>query len=229
VRSGRLSEARIDQSVRRILDAKRRVRTEVATDEEIFRGVDSAEHRRMAANIAGRAITLVREETGVLPLRRDARTVIVSVSDFAETLNPVGGVEREVRRRLKTFAPAFLIDARSRNDEMNAIVDAAKAADVVVLALAIRAVSGAGHMILPDAAKHLVDQLPANVKVAAVAFGSPYVLRDLPSLQTYLCAYGTQPVLQRAAVEALFGERPITGKLPVSIPGLHVRGEGLTR
>lgn len=229
VRSGRLSEARIDQSVKRILDAKSRVRTHVGTDEEIFRGVDSAEHRKMAANIAGRAITLLREENGALPLKPDARTIIVSVSDFAETLNPVGSVELQVRRRLKTYAPAFLIDARSRNDEMNAIVEAAKQADVIVLALAIRAVSGAGHMKLPDAAKHLVDSLPPNVKIVAVAFGSPYVLRDLPSLRTYLCAYGTQPVLQRAAVEALFGERPITGKLPVSIPGMHQRGEGLTK
>jgi beta-N-acetylhexosaminidase len=57
----------------------------------------------------------------------------------------------------------------------------------------------------------------------------PYVLRDLPTLRTYFCAYGTQPVLQRAAVEALFGERPITGRLPVSIPGLHAIGEGLTK
>ncbi len=229
VRGGRLSEARIDQSVKRILDAKSRVRTHVATDEEIFRGVDTAEHRKAAANIAGRAITLLREEDGALPLKPDARTIIVSVSDFPETINPVGGVEREVRRRLKSYAPAFLIDSRSRDDEMTVIADAAKQADVVILALAIRAVSGAGHMKLPDAAKHLVGTLPSNVKIVAVAFGSPYVLRDLPSLRTYLCAYGTQPVLQRAAVEALFGERPITGKLPVSIPGLHARGEGLTK
>lgn len=229
VRGGRLSEARIDQSVKRILDAKSRVRTHVATDEEIFRGVDTAEHRKAAANIAGRAITLLREESGALPLKPEARTIIVSVSDFPETINPVGGVERAVRGRLKSHAPAFLIDSRSRNDEMNAIVDAAKEADVIVLALAIRAVSGAGHMKLPDAAKHLVENLPPNVRIVAVAFGSPYVLRDLPSLRTYLCAYGTQPVLQRAAVEALFGERAITGKLPVSIPGLHARGEGLTR
>ena len=229
VRSGRLSEARIDQSVRRILDAKSRVRTHVATDEEIFRGVDTAEHRKIAANIAARAITLVREEPATLPLKRDTRMVIVSVSDFAETINPVNGVEREARRRVSTFAPAFLIDARSRNDEMNPIIEAARNTDVVLLALAIRAVSGAGHMKLPDAAKHLVDNLPPNVKIVAVAFGSPYVLRDLPSLRTYVCAYGIQPVLQRAAVEALFGEHPVTGKLPVSIPGLHLRGEGMSK
>jgi len=229
VRNGRISEARIDESVRRILRAKQRVRTNVGTDDEIFRGVDSPAHRRVASEIAARAITLVREESGVLPLRPDARVVIVSVSDFPETVNPVGGVERELRKRAKTPPIAFMIDARSCTDETSAILDAAKEADVVLLALAVRASSGAGHMKLPDAARDLVERLPPNVKIVAVSFGSPYVLRDLPSLRTYLCAYGTQPVLQNAAVKALYGEHAITGTLPVTIPGLHARGEGLRK
>src|SRR6185436_1079209 len=203
VRSGRLSQSRIDESVRRILRAKERVRATPATDDEIFRGVDTTAHRHVATKIAERAITLVREAPGALPLRPDARVVIISVSDFAETTSPVSGVEREVRKRATTPPVTFLIDARSRIDEMSVIIDAAKQADVVFLALAVRASSGAGHMRLPDAARHVVEQLP-DAKIVAVSFGSPYVLRDLPSLRTYLCAYGTQPLLQLAAVRALY-------------------------
>jgi beta-N-acetylhexosaminidase len=71
-------------------------------------------------------------------------------------------------------------------------------------------------MKLPEAARYVVEQLP-DTKIVAVSFGSPYVVRDLPSLRTYLCAYGTQPLLQLAAVRALYGERPISGKLPVTL------------
>src|SRR6185436_15784488 len=64
VRSGRLSQSRIDESVRRILRAKERVRATPATDDEIFRGVDTTAHRHVATKIAERAITLVREAPG---------------------------------------------------------------------------------------------------------------------------------------------------------------------
>jgi beta-N-acetylhexosaminidase len=224
VKRGRLSEARIDESVRRILDAKRRVRMNVATAEEVFKRVDTQEHRRIAADIASKAVTLVREEPGILPLKNEQRVVIVAVSDFPEVASPVSRVNAEVARRAAATA-AFSIDSRTRVDEIQPIVDAAKNADVVILALAIRAVSGAGQLRLPEAAKVLVEQL--NTNVVAIAFGSPYVLRDLPTLRTYLCAYGVQPVMQLAAVKALYGESAITGTLPVSIPGLHARGEGL--
>ena len=229
VRSGRLTEARIDESVRRILEAKEKVRTNVATDAEIFTDVDNAAHRRVAADIAGKAITLVREEDGVLPLKPESRLVYVGISDFPELTSPAGVAEREIRRHMKTSPLAFSIDSRSRLEEMNPILDAAKEADVIVLAMAIRAVSGTGRLQLPDAARHLVANLPPNVKVVGIAFGSPYLLRDLPSLRTYLCAYGVQPVMQRAAAAALFGERAIGGKLPVTIPGLHARGEGIVK
>ncbi|HUP47310.1 MAG TPA: glycoside hydrolase family 3 protein, partial [Thermoanaerobaculia bacterium] len=89
VRSGRLSEARIDESVRRILEAKSRLSFTVGTQEEIFRVLDSQQHREKADEIARRALTLLREEPGVLPLRRDARVVILTISDFDEVANPL--------------------------------------------------------------------------------------------------------------------------------------------
>jgi len=220
VRSGRLSESRIDESVRRILRAKARVRSSVGTDDEIFRGVDSNAHRAVAEEIAQRAITLVRTESGVLPLREGQRVVTIVVSDFPETVNPLSRIEGEIRKRSKVQTSTFMIDSRSRADDIAPFVEAAKNADVVLLALAVRAASGAGHMRLPDAARMFVAQLPRERKIVAVSFGSPYLLRELPSLQTYVCAYGVQPVLQVAAVKAIYGEAPITGTLPVTIPGL---------
>jgi hypothetical protein len=65
--------------------------------------------------------------------------------------------------------------------------------------------------------------------VVAVSFGTPYLLRDLPDLPTYLAAYGGQPDEQVAAARALFGEAPITGHLPVTIPGLAPRGTGIQK
>jgi beta-N-acetylhexosaminidase len=227
VRSGRLSEARIDESVRRILDAKAFAGAPVGTADEIFRGIDTKEHRDLAANIARRALTLAREQSGTLPVRKSARVVIVTVSDFPEIVSPLPDFEHEMRRRLTAPPQTFLIDSRTL--DAGPIAAAAKNADAVVFALAVRARSGSGSIAVPEVARKLLADLGGKVPTIAVSFGTPYLLREVPSVGTYFCAYGIQPVMQVAAVQGLFGEAPVTGKLPVTIPGLVARGTGITR
>jgi beta-N-acetylhexosaminidase len=99
-----------------------------------------------------------------------------------------------------------------------------------LLALFVRFQSGHGSIALPGVTKAAIEKLlDTNARVVAVSFGSPYILRDLPRLPTYLCAWGSQPDMQVGAARALFGETPITGRLPVTIPGLAPRGAGLQK
>jgi beta-N-acetylhexosaminidase len=230
VESGRIPMSRIDASVQRILDAKARVPFTVADPEVIFDTVDSEESRKIATEIATKAMTLVREENGALPLAKDARVVVVSISDFPETANPLAELDRELNKRLEKPVRVFTLDARSTDAEVAAIVDAAKNADVILFGLAIRTRSGAGQIAVPAVAQRAIDALAtASAKRIGISFGSPYLLREVPSLPTYICAYGPQPVLQIAAAHALFGETKMTGKLPVTIPGFYDRGHGITK
>ena len=50
-----------------------------------------------------------------------------------------------------------------------------------------------------------------------MSFGSPYILRELGEVSTFVCAWGIQPVLQTAAIQAVRGEFEMTGRLPVTI------------
>ncbi|HKS21743.1 MAG TPA: glycoside hydrolase family 3 N-terminal domain-containing protein [Thermoanaerobaculia bacterium] len=227
VKSGRLTEARIDESVRRILAAKAVVAGAAAPPGDVFRSVDTQEHRELAATIAKRAITLVREAPGALPINKDSTVSLVVVSEFPETGNPLSDFALELRRRLKTPPQVTLVDARTHEHELPQLLADIEKNDVVILALAVRARSGAGHIAVPDAARKLVAQL--RKPAVAIAFGSPYLLREIPSVGTYLCAYGVQPVMQVAATHAIFGEAAVTGKLPVTIPGLAKRGEGIEK
>ncbi len=218
VLSGRIPESVIDGAVRRVLAAKARVGVPGGTPDEIFRTLDSPEHVALAQEIARRAVTLVRGESGAIPLQKSARIVIVSVSDFPETVDPLADVTKEVTKRVAQKPQTFFFDSRSRLDEADAAITAIRSADVVILALGVRVRSGAGQLAIPDAARTVISQLPANVKTIAVSFGSPYLIREMPQVKTYICAYGVQPVMQSAVVAALFGEAPMTGKLPVTIP-----------
>ena len=221
VRSGRLSESRIDESVRRILAAKQFAIVSPPDPDAIFRIVDSAEHRDLASEIARRALTLVREENGVLPLRRDSRIAVIIVSDFPD-VNPMMDLDREVRARGHVVSTT-LIDTRTRVEEMAPIANA----DVAVVAFAVRARSGAGSIAVPPFAQQVVASL--KVPVIGIAFGTPYLLREVPSVGTYICAYGIQPVMQVAAANAIFGQAAFSGRLPVTIPGLYSRGHGIQR
>jgi beta-N-acetylhexosaminidase len=60
-----------------------------------------------------------------------------------------------------------------------------------------------------------------------ISFGNPYLLQSFPELKTYVVAYGDMPTLQRAAARAVLGEIDITGKLPITLPSLYVRGTGI--
>lgn len=230
VASGRLTRERIDESVRRILAAKALVSHQVADPDEIFRVVDSESTRALAAEIAEKAITLVREESGTLPLKKSARVALLVITDFAEAVNPVAGLEGALRERLTAPPRMFRIDARSTSDDVAPAALACRESDVVIVALAVRARSGAGRLAVPRAAKHVLDQMRGcPARIIAVSFGSPYVIRELPQLPTYLCAYGPAPVLSIAATRALFGETPIGGRLPITIPGMYARGHGILR
>ena len=216
VRSGRLTEARIDQSVRRILEAKAFVGSTIADPDEIFRVVDAKEHRDVAAEIARRAVTLVRAEPGALPLRGDKRVALVIVTDGWDAVNPLADFERELKP-----AQTITIDPRTRDDQLPKID-----ADVIIAAFTLRARSGAGAIALPAAARKLLETVDGR-NVIGIAFGTPYLLREMPRIGTYLVAYGPQPVLQHATLAALRGEAPFTGRLPVTIPGFYQRGHGI--
>ncbi len=194
VRSGRITEARIDESVERILKAK-----EVASRRLT---VDSRENRQPstvhgASDIAQRAITLVRDDHGLLPLTARKVTAVV-VSDFPEP-NPLPDAVRELNP-----SRVLTIDSTSGDVEVND--------DLIVLLLALRPKSGAGRIAMPRAARRIAEV--NSKRTVAISFGSPYVLRGL---ETAVCAYGIQPVMQIAAIRAIRGGAPMSGRLPVTL------------
>jgi beta-N-acetylhexosaminidase len=88
-------------------------------------------------------------------------------------------------------------------------------ADVLLLLLGVRPRSGKGSISVPGEARQLAEKHAK--KTIAVAFGSPYILRELGDVSTFVCAWGPQPVLQAAAMGAIRGQFEMTGRLPVTI------------
>lgn len=148
-------------------------------------------------------------------------------------------LERELRARVPDTNVIF-VDSRIAKSMTEQILSAADEAQAVVVA-AYTTPSGGKRVMtkgqlmasvgLADATGSLLQQILARVpeKTFVVSLGSPYFVSDFPETQNYLCTFSNTSVSETSAVKALFGEIPIHGHLPVSIPSIAPRGAGLDR
>lgn len=242
VASGRIPMARLDESVRRQLAWKHAVgltKQKITPLDQIDRIVSGPESTKLTDEIATRAITLVRQESGVLPLNRDAKIAVLGISNgfdgpstmssFVSTLRQgwqYGMHDPDIGRHT-AFSSAYLQE-NSLQEQVVAARKIVDEADLVIVGLYGRVRSGARNSVgIPEnGAAILREALVSGKKVIGVSFGNPYILSSFPEMKTYIVAYGDMPSLQRAAARSLLGQQNITGKLPASLPGLHPRGTG---
>jgi len=234
VKSGRISESRVEESARKIMTAKYDlglVEQRLTPVDPIDRIVGSKDVLALATDIAEHAITLVRDEDKVVPLKNlkpDTKIFNLAITNGDDRLwvaNPF--VTQLTQRGFKV--ETIVLDDRSSERDVQKAIERAKAADLVLASLYGRVRSGQVSSVgVPNAgARALTSLLSAKTPVIGISFGNPYLLQSFPELRTYLVAYGDMPSLQQATARALLGEIDITGKLPISLPGLYSRGTGI--
>jgi beta-N-acetylhexosaminidase len=234
VGSGRLTEKRIEESARRILAAKYDlglVKQRVTPLEEIDRIVGSTDVETLAREIAEHAVTLVRNDESLVPLSKvktDTRIFNLAITNGDDRLwiaNAFAATMTRAGRKLETI----VLDERSSDVEVEKSLEKAKGADIVIASLYGRVRSGQVRSVgLPEpGARALAAMISGKIPIIGISFGNPYLLQSFPALRTYLIAYGDMPSLQQAAARAILGEIDMTGKLPISLPGLYPRGTGI--
>ena len=229
VRQGRLTTKRIDQSVVRVLEAKQNVgldRARLVNLEAIADVINAPEAAARAQEIADRAVTLVKNEDGAVPLRnpKDAAFVILAESRYS-----VGGLalQRELTQR-GAAAKTIALDPTMPDSELDAAA-AKVAASTEVVVMAFASVNTyQGGLVLPGNYPKLIDTLTAGGRpVTLVSLGNPYLVRSFPKVSAYLTTYSPVATAEVSAVKALFGEIDIGGHLPVTIPGIADFGFGI--
>jgi beta-N-acetylhexosaminidase len=229
VRSGRISEKRLDESVLRVLSAKVRVglyKNRLVDLEKIADLVNTPEDEELARSVAERALTAVKNENNVLPLAHPDKAcyLVAGAGRFSQQ-------GREFIDELRKRAPqarAWLLDPQLPKVEFDELAQTVSTCDAVVLAAYVSAVAFKGDIKLNGNYPGFVDQLlAAKPPVVFVSLGNPYLLRAYPTVAAYVATFSTTPSSEEATVRALFGEIPIRGHLPVTIPGLARYGEGL--
>ncbi len=232
VERGRVTEERVEQSVRRLLRLKARAELDrgAEVDTEVIPslvGVDA--HTSVADTVASRSLTLVRDLAGDVPFDSSHTRMVLSLT-FSRSTDLAAGRVFDARLREATKVVQARTNVESHASVYDSLVRVAVDADLVLISAYVPPRTAEPLLALPDALTQFVSRVEGlGTPTVLVSFGTPYILDSLPEAFAYLVAWGGSAASQRAAADALLGRSPITGRLPISLPPLHRMGEGVDR
>ncbi len=230
VEDGRITRARLQESVVKILAAKEKLgldKKRFVDLEAIADVIDSPEANEHAQEIAARAVTLVRNNGSLLPLAAPEQACYVVMPESRYSVEGQQ-FQQEIRKRAARAAVTALDASMTRETMDQALEPRIAACPAFVIAAFASVTNGRGSVGLAGELPHAVESLIATGKpVAMVALGNPYLLRNFGGVAAYLATFSTVPPSETAAVQALWGEISVGGHLPVTIPGFAAKGDGI--
>jgi beta-N-acetylhexosaminidase len=245
IRTGEITQERLDASVLKILQAKSSLgldKNRVVDVSAIPKLVGSPENASVGQRISDASVTLVRDNGTLVPLskgqgaknvavahQRSKRSPSLLLVILCDSLRSEDG--RVLARQIKERAPdarVIYVDPRVELARSAGVLRAADRAQQVVVAVYV--VPSAARMrtvargqknsaSLPDSTSNLLNGILARAseKTVVLAMGTPYLTEDFPTIQNYICTFSNAKVSEISAAKALFGEIPIRGHLPVTL------------
>lgn len=229
IESGRISKQRLDESVLKILTAKARLgldRKKTVDLHGIGDALDAPEDNDVAQKVADHALTLVKDEKDMFPMRNSDTAVLVVLTEGRSGQQGRRLID-EVHKRSPKMQTIFA-DASMSREDLDQAAQSISGASSIVIAAFVSVAGYKGNVALSGEYPAFVNGLLAGqTPVTLAALGNPYLVRSFPGAKAYVTTYSTAPTSEAALAKALFGEIPITGHLPVSIPGIAKYGDGI--
>jgi beta-glucosidase-like glycosyl hydrolase len=238
---GRVTPAQLDASVERVLRAKAslglHVERAVSLD-AVPEKVGGRAHEAVAQDAFTRAITLVKDDRGQVPLTvaRDTPVLHLSILDYPsgwQIAAPSRTFIPELKKRWPQVTSIELSDHTPRS-ELDLVRAVAPRYGALVASVFVRATSGSGRLDLGPELVRLLKDLAritdrSGTPFVTCFFGNPYTASFVPEIPAMLLTYDFYDQPERAAVRALAGEAAIGGKLPITLSPQFRVGHGLER
>ncbi len=229
VQSGRITRRRIDESVAKVLAAKVQLglnRKKAVDLDQIADLVDSPEAEERAQQVADHAVTLVNDQKDQLPLRHPDSACLITLSESRH-----GQQGQRLIEEVKKRAPAMItnaLDPGMSQADLDQVSQKTSNCEQIIVAAFVSVSAYRGNVALAGLYPDFLNALIAGkVPVTLAALGNPYLARSFPNAAAYLTTYSPTPLSETALAKALFGEIAITGRLPVTIPGVAKYGDGI--
>ncbi|HJY05195.1 MAG TPA: glycoside hydrolase family 3 N-terminal domain-containing protein [Bryobacteraceae bacterium] len=229
VRKGRISQRRINESAAKVLAAKRRVglyRSRFVSLDKIADRIKDPSLDELAQKVADESVTLVKDDKHLFPIGDPANACLTVLTEGRYSSRGQNLINTALRRapNLRTY----VANATTPDAELNGLTEALSKCKQVYIGAFVTATAYRGSVALEGGLSSFISSLiKAKAPVGLISFGSPYLLRSFPGVSAYAATFSISNTSEIAAAKALFGEIPIQGKLPVSIPGLAKIGDGI--
>ncbi|MCI0707522.1 MAG: serine hydrolase [Ignavibacteriae bacterium] len=222
VRRGEITEERLNHSVRKVLalkDSLGLTRNKFVDLNTLASVVGSSEHKRLSKQIARDGITVVKNDSSLIPLQKTTVKKILGVA-VGDVEDPsTGSYFRAIVRSRGTSFEDYRIDQRTNQIEYDSIMKRVATGDIIILHMYVQTRSAQmTGFFQPRQTAFLDSVMKLNKPTIVVSFGNPYLLSAFPNVHAYVAGYSDADVVVEAAVEALFGEINTKGTLPVTIP-----------
>ena len=201
IEDGKVSQEHLNASVRRILETKGKynILYPALLDEPAKAGVltATAKHHALAWELAQKAITLLKDDASLLPLKPGEPLLVIETA-AAKGLGTLLG------------ATAFEIDNDPDGQSIAAALSMANGAIKIIVATT-------DANLYPGQVKLVNKLMEKNPNIVMISVRTPYDINVLPMVPTVLAAYGSNLPMLRAIAEVLMGKSEATGVLPVAL------------
>ncbi|MCX6161795.1 MAG: glycoside hydrolase family 3 C-terminal domain-containing protein [Ignavibacteriae bacterium] len=236
VKAGKISEERIDISVKKILDAKYKLglnENKYVDVNKVGETVNSSESKKISQMIADESITLVKDNGNLLPFgkkSKDKKCLIISLNNGKENAMSNLFIEEFSARSEDYFSQTSSLDRTGDLNDVAYIEEEADKYDVIIIPVYAKVKIRTGTVGLPQTQLDLINKLTTKgKKVVVISYGNPYLINGFDGVEAYICAYADAWSSVKAGVKSLFGEIKFNGQLPVTINDKYTFGTGIKK
>ena len=233
VLAGKITEERIDKSIRKILAAKRWLkikRKKIMNTQVIINSLNEPTHKQLAENIADHSITLLKKKEEVIPLDVSKYDKLICITLTDGNGGTTATYFQDILQKRIGTVDTYLLTSKSKKKEYNDVLSAAKKSDLIILPVFME-VEQQGKKVeklFEKQIKYLNKLIKVKPPVIVMSFKNPYLISEIPKATTFFNAYSYSKPSQQACLRALLGEIDVNGKLPVSIVKTNfVIGDGI--
>jgi len=238
VKSGRLSERRVDEAAFKLLTLKARLglhKNRFVDESRLGEFVGTPEHLDIVQEVADRSLTLLKND-GVFPIAssRLAKAVNINIQKFDGDPSPPALATKlaAVFPGLQNFSLRPDVDSTYYDKVYQAALDS----DLIILSLFVPRTRLGDATPFREADLAFLQKVIASKpkSVVAMAYGNPHLIRKIPSVAAYVIGYGergwfgNQAVYFDSFIKALRGEIKPSGRIPVRISDEYPIGSGLS-
>lgn len=232
VNNNSITEERIDESVEKILKAKQWLGlfdNKYVDESKVSSSVNTEESNKLAQQIADESITLVKDDNNILPLMsKKGKTLVLNLSDGTDNINSPYFTE-QIQNSIENCVIKDISTEISGPDSDSLIAESSEY-DVIIAAVYAKVRYGTGKISIPSTHAEILKNLnQVNKNLIVISFGNPYILKEIPTVSSYICTYGDADVSIKSSIKAIYGDIKFKGKLPVSLSDKFRFGSGIVK